>query len=42
MECIATDAAGSTATASFRITVNPITCEGQVATIVGTPTMITQ
>lgn len=34
--CTAIDAAGNRATASFTITVNPITCEGETATIVGT------
>ncbi len=35
IQCIATDEAGNTGTASFMITV-AITCEGEIATIVGT------
>jgi Ca2+-binding RTX toxin-like protein len=35
--CTATDEAGNRATASFTVTVNPITCRGIIATIVGTP-----
>jgi hypothetical protein len=39
VECTATDEAGNTATASFTVTVNPITvtCQGETATILGTP-----
>jgi Ca2+-binding RTX toxin-like protein len=43
VECSATDEAGNTGTESFTVTVNPPspplppTCEGQTATIVGTP-----
>jgi len=37
VDCTATDEAGNTATASFTVTLNPITSEGEPATIVGTP-----
>jgi hypothetical protein len=36
VQCTATDEAGNTATASFTVTVNQASCEGEPATIVGT------
>jgi Ca2+-binding RTX toxin-like protein len=37
VQCIATDAAGNEATGTFNVTVNAITCQGEPASIVGTP-----